>query len=312
MKQHSFTGKHLWKQLRIYFIGRWNLLLGILLVMAAGLTLEVLAVSIDHAVERWIDGESIKAGHWWFIVICSALVFILSGVIWFEQHVFRSLWVRYSIKSDAMPKPYLVIFISRQDCLKNLADIPEDGKLSLADIKLERKNLLDEAELIGRSLEKQWSWEMILRAIHPHLSVLKRIYLIGSKESQGKEGLEPGTFAQKEMLCRFLAPYLVAAGKAATPSGAASMIVSWSKPVDFESFEDVHQTLESIRNELAEELNEEDELCVDITGGQKPTSAAAGLFTVNKGVVIQYVQTNPPKKPQMYDVRLLEWPKRAD
>ena len=90
------------------------------------------------------------------------------------------------------------------------------------------------------------------------------------------------------------------------------MIVPWEEPVDFESLEDVHETLDSIRNKLAEELTGEAELCVDITGGQKPTSAAAGLFPVNKDVVIQYVQTNRPKKPQLYDVRLLEWPKKAD
>ena len=90
------------------------------------------------------------------------------------------------------------------------------------------------------------------------------------------------------------------------------MIVPWEEPVDFENFEAVHEALESIHNKLVEELVEEVELCVDITGGQKPTSAAAGLFTVNKDVVIQYVQTNRPKKPQMYDVRLLEWPKKPD
>jgi hypothetical protein len=50
------------------------------------------------------------------------------------------------------------------------------------------------------------------------------------------------------------------------------------------------------------------ELCVDITGGQKPTSAAAGTFTMNKDVVLQYVQTNPPKDSHILDVRFLSPP----
>ena len=151
---------------------------------------------------------------------------------------------------------------------------------------------------------------MVLRGLAPHLPQLRRVYLVGSKDSPDKKSL--GTFEQCGWLRRFLAPYLVAAGKAATPSGAAPMIVTWPKPVDFESFAEVYQTLEAIRDQLSEERAEDMELCVDITGGQKPTSAAAALFTVNNDVVIQYVQTNHPKRPQMYDVRLLEWPKKAE
>jgi hypothetical protein len=312
MKRHPFTLKRFGKQIWIYFIEKRELLAGILLVIVAGLTLEVFAASVDHAVEKLIDGESIEAGNWWFIGVCFVLMPILSALIWLRRHVFQSLRVLYQIASNAMPKPYLVIFVSRQQLIKNLSDIPDNGPMTIPGAILNRKNLLDDAELIADTQKPQWSWEMVLRGIAPHLSPLRRIYLVGSKDSQGESGVVPGTFAQREMLRRFLAPYLVAAGKAAMPSGAASMIVPWEEPVDFENFEAVHEALESIHNKLVEELVEEVELCVDITGGQKPTSAAAGLFTVNKDVVIQYVQTNRPKKPQMYDVRLQEWPKKSD
>lgn len=302
--------KRLQKQLRIYFVERKDLLAGILLVVAAALTLEVLAASVDHAVERVIDGQSIEAGNWWFIGICFVLMVIFTALIWLGQHVFRSLRVRYWIDSNALPKPCLVIFISRQQLIKDRSEIPEHGPMPIPGATLNRNDLLGDAELIADTQKQPWPWEMVLRGVAPHLPLLKRIYLVGSKDSPGDNGA--GTFGQREWLRRFLAPYLVAAGKAATPSGAASMIVPWDQPVDFESFEDVHETLESIRNQLGEESAGEIELCVDITGGQKPTSAAAGLFTVNKDVVIQYVQTNRPKKPQMYDVRLLEWPKKPE
>ena len=312
MKRPPFTFKRLQKQLRIYFLERTDLLAGILLVIAAGLTLEVLAAGVDHAVERLIDGQCIEAGNWWFIGICLVLVILLSLLIWLGQHVFRSLRVRYWIDSEMLPKPYLVIFVSRQKLMKNLSDIPENGPMQIPGATLNRKDLLGDAALIADTQKPQWPWEMVLRGIAPHMQSLRRIYLVGSRDSQDPGGEGTGTFAQSEMLRRFLAPYLAAAGMAATPSGAASVIVPWKEPVDFESFEDVHETLECIRNELTEELAEEAGLCVDITGGQKPTSAAAGLFTVNKDVVVQYVQTNHPKKAQMYDVRLLEWPRKVD
>ena len=314
MKRHPFNVKHMLKQIQIYFVERKNLLGAILLVIAAGLTLEVFAAGVDHAVEKLLDGQTVSTGHWWFIVVCFALMILLSALIWLGQHAFRTLRVRYWIDSSGLPKPYLVVFVSRQQLIRTPADIPESGPMAIpgvTGVMLQRDDLLADAEIIDKTQKQQWSWEMVLRAIAPHLPLLRRIYLVGSKDSQCKDALLPGTFAQREMLRRFLAPYLVAAGKAATSSGAANMIVPWEEPVDFESFEDVHDTLESIRNRLTEEMSEEAELCVDITGGQKPTSAAAGLFTVNKDVVIQYVQTNRPKTPQTYDVRLLEWPKKA-
>ena len=90
------------------------------------------------------------------------------------------------------------------------------------------------------------------------------------------------------------------------------MIAAWPDALDFENFEEVYDNLDAIRRHLDEEQTDESDLCVDITGGQKPTSAAAGLFTANKDVVVQYVQTNKPKKALTYDVRWFDWPKGTD
>jgi len=286
---------------------RQDVLFGIGLVLLAGMAFELMVAGLDHAAETHFSGEVIKTWQWWYIGVCLSLTVVLSCVIWSARHIFRRLHVRYWI-GDPMPKPYLIFFVSRQKHIKSISEILEDGPMIVQDVTLPRKNLLDDAELLDKT--QKWEWEMVLRGISPHLPQLRRVYLVGSKDSPDKKSL--GTFEQCGWLHRFLAPYLVAAGKSATISGVGPMIVTWPEPVDFESFADVYQTLEAIRDQLSEDRAEDVELCVDITGGQKPTSAAAGLFTVNNDVVIQYVQTNQPKKPQMYDVRLLEWPKKAE
>jgi hypothetical protein len=304
--------KNLQKQIRILLVERRDLLGGFVLVIAAGLAFELFVAGVDHWVEHYFTEETVKPWLKWYVGVCLALTLGLSFCIWCARNVFRKLHVRYQIHSEDMPKPYLVIFISQQSRLKNVAEIADAGPIkipatnSTPEVTLLRISLLDDAKLIAET--QTWPWEMVLRGIAPHLSALRRIYLVGSKDSPGK----PGTFADRDVLRRFLLPYLVAAGKAATPGGAEHLIVPWPQPVDFESFAEVHDTLECIRNQLTNELAEDVELCVDITGGQKPTSAAAGLFTVNKDVVIQYVQTNPPKRAKMYDVRLLEWPKKPE
>jgi H+/Cl- antiporter ClcA len=94
MKRHATSFKRELKRIPTYFIERYDLFVGILVVIAAGLTLEVLADGVEHAVERLIYGEPIKASHWWFIAFCLALTLFLSMLIWLLRHVFRSLHVR--------------------------------------------------------------------------------------------------------------------------------------------------------------------------------------------------------------------------
>jgi hypothetical protein len=52
--------------------------------------------------------------------------------------------------------------------------------------------------------------------------------------------------------------------------------------------------LETFRRELDDE---EDDIVIDFTGGQKPTSVAAVAITFNRKVRAQYVDTNHPDQP---------------
>jgi len=273
-RQRSFNLIRAAKQWCNYYAGRKDLLAGIVLVVLAGLCLEVLAAAIDHVVERVLDNQPVKGGDWRFIAVSFGLTLFLALVIWWCRHVFRTPYVRYWIASAGSPRPYLVIFLSQQQVFKGISEIPESGPIVIDGATLRRVDLMEDARAIEKT-GRPWPWEMVLRGIAPHLRCLRRVYLVGSADSENGDESRAGTFRQLEMLKRFLLPYL-AANRGADLSGVEHMAVMWNEPVDFESFDKVHETLESIRNRLIEESAEDSELCVDITGGMNHTVAGAG------------------------------------
>jgi succinyl-CoA synthetase beta subunit len=70
--------------------------------------------------------------------------------------------------------------------------------------------------------------------------------------------------------------------------------------VDGLDFEDLEAALSTIK--IAVDHAGEEEAIIDITGGQKPNTAAAVLFTVKRKTRAQYVQTNIPKGVVSYDI----------
>lgn len=314
LKPHS-PGKILWHGLLRLPGDTWQNLrdrpdtaVGLGLVLSAGISLHWLATSVEKCIESWLEGQHMTSHHLWFTIFCALLAPLLTAYAWGYRHVFRELHVRYKIESSSDPRPFLILFVSLQTVLTKPDQIPPDGAMTLKedgkeDVVLNRQDPLIDAESLAAA-KHRWNWEMLLRGLHPHLRALRRVYLVGSADGSTARG----THHHLETLRRLLAPYLVAAKRADSISIATKMIVPWNDPVDFEDFKAVDDTLNKIRETLLQERTEDHELCVDITGGQKPTSAAAGAFTMNKDVVLQYVQTNPPKRSFMHDVRLIAAP----
>ncbi len=279
------------------------------LVLAAGVALHWVATGLEGCIQKMLEGQRPSGTLVWFTAVSGVLAPLAALGAWAQRHVFRELRVRYRIESSKRPRPYLVLFVSTQRprlLPDSSGGIPEEGPVTLSDgkssVTLGRKDLLADAKALGEKLG--WNWEMLLRGLAPHAGGLHRLYLVGSADTP----TQPGSSHELGTAARLLAPYLGAAGRAATVSGAANLIKQWPAPVDFEDFGAVHSTLEEIRRQLGREQVGDRELCVDITGGQKPTSAAAGTFTMNKDVVLQYVQTNPPKDSHILDVRFLSAP----
>jgi hypothetical protein len=310
------VGGYVWRDVRRLPAEMWRNLrekpdlgLGILLVLAAGVALHWLATGLEDWILKLLEGQRPAGTLVWFTAASAVLAPAAALAAWADRHVFRELHVRYRIESAQRPRPYLVLFVSSQRpplLGDGAGEVPEDGPVKLSDgkgsVTLERKDLLADARALDGRMD--WNWEMLLRGLAPHARGLYRLHLVGSADTPTK----PGSSHDLKTAARLLAPYLVAAGRAATVSGAANLIKAWPEPVDFEDFKAVHSALEQIRRQLDLERAGDRELCVDITGGQKPTSAAAGTFTMNKDVVLQYVQTNPPKESHVFDVRFLSAP----
>lgn len=162
-------------------------------------------------------------------------------------------------------------------------------------VVLEGESLHEDIErletLKAHSPSSYWNWQQVLRALERHRGRLRRVRLIGSTD---------GSFDQLASCARLLRRY--APGVEVEPFGRA---------VDFENFRDLVTVIrEVIRDELAAKIEPRD-MVVDVTGGQKPASAAAAAVTLKSRVRFGYVQTNPRYDVKCYDV-VFEAPASAE
>ncbi|RME84763.1 MAG: hypothetical protein D6771_04095 [Zetaproteobacteria bacterium] len=75
------------------------------------------------------------------------------------------------------------------------------------------------------------------------------------------------------------------------------------KGVDFENADELARAIRSAFGELRAEGFTDDEIAIDITGGQKPTSVVGGIFGLAKDRRIQYVSMHT-REVWEYDVEL--------
>ncbi|WP_169703386.1 hypothetical protein [Candidatus Kuenenia stuttgartiensis] len=73
---------------------------------------------------------------------------------------------------------------------------------------------------------------------------------------------------------------------------------------DFEEFDRLSHALWFLLSEFKKNKYKEEEIMIDITGGQKPTSVIGASMTFNLKIKLQYVQTNLPWHVVSYDVLL--------
>jgi hypothetical protein len=127
-----------------------------------------------------------------------------------------------------------------------------------------------------------WAWQQPLRLIRHHRSQLHCIFLVLSHEanSQLKEF--------EAVVQPFLKP--------------GSDVRLFDQPISLEDYDGLEPMIQSALRAATTRCVDRD-VCIDITGGQKPWSALGVLATVNSGAVFAYVQTNPPNEVLHYDVQ---------
>lgn len=283
-----------WQQLRT---DPWALL-GFVLVSGTAFCSTIVAAAVDSILGSWVTGESTGWKVWLVLCVAGLLALALGLLAWMLHHHRRDL-SQSTFISAADPRPVLTCFVSTQRPVF-LTEVPSQWPFTLSvegkSGTLSGADLLADADALDQS-ELRWNWEQLLRAIHPHRSCLKRLYLLGSAPGSNPE-VDPGSHRELELCKAFLQHYL--------PAEETDIII-WPHAMDFEDVKEVRdQLIAVIQHDEDEHGGSDQGLCIDITGGQKPASIAGTVVTLNRRATIQYVQTLPPKEAHRYDLTFCE------
>lgn len=150
---------------------------------------------------------------------------------------------------------------------------------------------------------KRWSWEMSLRGIHQHLYTVETVTLVCSQSSIR---LVPYFVA----LCRKYYDFkdirfFVYALKQNRAVLLNASDITGKEEVcgfDFEEFDNLYEALHSLLKVLKRRKIREQDIMIDITGGQKPNSVVGAALTFQTKLMFQYVRTNEPHSIVTYDV----------
>jgi hypothetical protein len=225
---------------------------------------------------------------WKLLATLGALMLFLLSIIWLYNYrkVFlavKTLEQLYSCK----PHACLILLMSTPNIVPSGFSFP----LKIIDksgyeTTLKGVSLKEDIEALNSI--NYWNWQQLLRGIIPHQSSLKYPYLIGSKDSGRMKG-SFGFLDNAETLIKKYCPYVKKIFKAEVP-------------VNFEDLKELTKIIYTAVQELKELKIDEEDIIIDVTGGQKTTSIAGAVVTLNSQVTFQYVQTNEPYNVVAYDV----------
>lgn len=265
-------------------------------VLSAGLATEsFLDISKYLSKDKLVIGRILKI---FYIVF-----FFCMAYLWYRQrNTFFRPRTRY-LANDKKPgkRKHLVLFLSNtKDELLGSRGIPQEFKLS-SDIHTDVQ-MFNRLKKENPSMYK-WSWEMPLRAIEYHCEVLESITFICSNKSIKQLHLFFNICRNYEQLKNIT--YYTQINDSNTLSPLSDNIAYNNlQGFDFENFDQLSRALTIVRSEFKKKHYQDQEIMIDITGGQKPTSVIGASITFNLKIKAQYVQTNDPWHVVSYDVLL--------
>jgi len=254
-----------------------------------------------ETLDLWFSGikGEFSLSRWFYI-----LFFLVSVMLLYHQRKsFFKPRTRYLRDENPEPRKHLVLFLSNLDTQKGTYNegVPEGLTLSGC---LE-SDIQKMEELKSKNPPLRWPWEMPLRAIRHHLPKLESITLVCSHKS----------ILQVKWFCEICNKYdeiknninlfILAKNKdKQTKLFKFQDQISSENGLDFESFDELSDSIWSLINMLKKKGFKENEIIIDFTGGQKVTSVVAAATTFNRAIKGQYVQTNPDWEVKSYDVIL--------
>ncbi|MBE7546929.1 hypothetical protein KsCSTR_23080 [Candidatus Kuenenia stuttgartiensis] len=237
-------------------------------------------------------------------IVSVVFFFSMAYLLYRKRNVFFRPRTRYfSYDENPEKRKHLVLFLSNlPKKLEETNGIPK-GLHLIYEIDKD----IETIELLKQEPQHPilWKWEMPLRAIRHHMGILETVTLICSPESINQVYMFLH-LCEKYNSFRQIRFYLLAR------KGDTNKLLQLSPDVtingyqgfDFEEFDRLSHALWFLLSEFKKNKYKEEEIMIDITGGQKPTSVIGASMTFNLKIKLQYVQTNLPWHVVSYDVLL--------
>ena len=220
---------------------------------------------------------------------------LFAGWLWWRASQ-AGEWVTPEVKHDDSPQQVrgLILFLSPVG-----KDLDLVNELSYPTPDAAESSVL----LLDREQRKRFQgpWRMALEAMAYHRPRLGRVIVIGSSTLTNKEGKQ---FEGTEHLVPFF-QRLVAAISGAEPLEVESLNEAikhlpvapkgsekWPQGVNFEDVDELFHAIEAAFQSLHARKVANYDICVDVTGGQKPPTIAGAIATLAVGRRCQYVSTH--------------------
>jgi CRISPR-associated protein (Cas_Cas02710) len=223
----------------------------------------------------------------WLAAAGSFVVCLLSFAALFDARR-KARVVRSFQPRTLRPRQGLIFFLSRSTARLDVEDDRlivhvKGGDGTAVDVSLEGPSPGDALRAL-KEAKVYWNWQPLLRTLERHQDALRRVVLIGSAGPEGSYG----ALRAADCLVRTCLPEVV--------------VHAVGEAVDFEDVDELLRCIGDAVRYFLDHGVEEREILVDATGGQKTTSIAAAVFTLNTAVNFQYVQTNSPFEVVEYDL----------
>lgn len=263
-------------------------------VLSSNWAAEALSSDLKIWLKEWPAVAS-RLGDFYILLFVAVVILLYR----FRGTFFRP-HTRYLSNETAEKRKHLVLFLSSLQ-----KDIEESGGIpSLLHLTNDIDADIGRMEAFKRS-NRPWSWEMPLRAIRYHLGTLETVTLVCSRESICQAGLFLNICARYDRFKNLSFSLLARTGRRLRLHSVTEASFPCShEGFDFESFDELSRAIWQLLRKFGKKGYFEDDIMIDITGGQKPTSIVGASVTFNRRVKAQYIQTNSPWDVLSYDVEL--------
>jgi len=207
---------------------------------------------------EWISTQRAPDDAWLLGVALLALLAFTWTLFKFGRRYLPARVLRY--QENFVPRKAMIAMLS--DCT-NLGEA--GGRFTVSDAKKGPVTLSGDldTDTDARSALPRWTWQQTLRAARANRPTLERIVLAGSKDASG-------TPEQTGLCRRFLTAYFPGVHIEAT-----------DRTPPFEDIEEIMDMLRHAIRQLNDAGYADRDIIIDCTGGQKPTSIAAALVTLD-------------------------------